>query len=389
MKAKVGFILSFDEKWMGGINYFKNLFYALNKYEIDKLKIVLFTGKKTPSKYLNDFSSYAIIVRSSLFDRYSPLWLTRKLSIFLLRNDFVLSFYLKRKKVNIISHSPLSIAKGIKTLYWIPDFQHIHLEEMFSKKEVLSRNQYFKNLIEYGTKIILSSDDAFNDFKNFASKNNYNKVGILKFVSQPNQNYFKLNQKDCNYVKKTYNLEDDFIYLPNQFWKHKNHFLVFKAIKLLVDKNIKVQLVCSGSKKDSRNIGYYDELSQYIIDNELEDNIKILGLIPYEDLFKLIKFSKFVLNPSLFEGWSSTVEECKSVGKKMLLSDLPVHKEQLADSVFFNRYSEVSLANTIEKIFDGQIKQSDNNNNKNVLEDLEKRTKKFANDYVEIIEDLI
>ncbi len=38
--------------------------------------------------------------------------------------------------------------------------------------------------------------------------------------------------------------------------------------------------------------------------------------------------STALINPSQFEGWSTTVEEAKSLGVKMLLSDLEVHKEQ-------------------------------------------------------------
>jgi glycosyltransferase involved in cell wall biosynthesis len=35
-----------------------------------------------------------------------------------------------------------------------------------------------------------------------------------------------------------------------------------------------------------------------------------------------------VINPSLFEGWSTTVEEAKSMGKALILSDIPTHREQ-------------------------------------------------------------
>jgi len=34
------------------------------------------------------------------------------------------------------------------------------------------------------------------------------------------------------------------------------------------------------------------------------------------------------MNPSLYEGWSTPVEEAKSIGAPLLLSDLPVHREQ-------------------------------------------------------------
>ena len=35
-----------------------------------------------------------------------------------------------------------------------------------------------------------------------------------------------------------------------------------------------------------------------------------------------------LLNPSHFEGWSTTVEEARALGVPMLLSDLDVHLEQ-------------------------------------------------------------
>ena len=80
----------------------------------------------------------------------------------------------------------------------------------------------------------------------------------------------------------------------------------------------------------------------------MDANIKLLGLVDYEDVFALIKFSKAVINPSLFEGWSSTVEECKSVGKNMILSDLGVHKEQYPEATFFIRNDIESFQNILK-----------------------------------------
>jgi glycosyltransferase involved in cell wall biosynthesis len=41
-----------------------------------------------------------------------------------------------------------------------------------------------------------------------------------------------------------------------------------------------------------------------------------------------MRASTALINPSLFEGWSTTVEEAKSTGTPMILSDLGVHREQ-------------------------------------------------------------
>ena len=42
-----------------------------------------------------------------------------------------------------------------------------------------------------------------------------------------------------------------------------------------------------------------------------------------------------LINPSLSEGWSTTVEEGKSLGVPMLLSDLRVHREQAGDRAYY------------------------------------------------------
>ena len=58
-------------------------------------------------------------------------------------------------------------------------------------------------------------------------------------------------------------------------------------------------------------------------------------MIPYKDLMDLMYFSIAVINPSKSEGWSSTVEQAKSMGKMVLLSNLKVHKEQLPCRNFY------------------------------------------------------
>jgi hypothetical protein len=51
-----------------------------------------------------------------------------------------------------------------------------------------------------------------------------------------------------------------------------------------------------------------------------------------------------VINPSLFEGWSTSVEESKSRGKAVIHSDIPVHCEQApARGYFFNPHDPEQL----------------------------------------------
>jgi hypothetical protein len=59
-----------------------------------------------------------------------------------------------------------------------------------------------------------------------------------------------------------------------------------------------------------------------------------------------------VLNPSLFEGWSTTVEEAKAQGKQMILSSLPVHMEQAQEhrARFFYPEDSGALAKLLDDV---------------------------------------
>ena len=65
----------------------------------------------------------------------------------------------------------------------------------------------------------------------------------------------------------------------------------------------------------------------------------------------LIFYSTAVINPSLFEGWSSTVEQAKMYNKKIVLSNINVHREQNPKyAFFFNSHDSNKLSNIFQSI---------------------------------------
>ncbi|WP_103590533.1 glycosyltransferase [Campylobacter concisus] len=376
---KVGFIGSVSKEWMGGLNYFKNLLFAINSIEEKELEMFVFVGKKIDIKTKRMFQEYATVIEDSMFDRKSIKWLISKTEQKIFKTNILLENILKKHSIQILSHAAITNLKTIKTINWIPDFQHIHLPQMFSEKEIQNRNNNFLKLIRDSDLIVLSSFDALKDMKKFAPNYEY-KARVLQFVSQPNSRYFELDEHDKSLLLQKYEIKDDFFYIPNQFWKHKNHMMIFEAISELKKDGVEINIVCTGYLGDYRNKTYIDDIRKVLKLNNLEDNIKLLGLVDYEDVFALIKFSKAVINPSLFEGWSSTVEECKSIGKNMILSDLDVHKEQYPNASFFKRDSIESLK---------EVLKSYKIENENNVEPLEVRTKKFANIYVSVCKEVL
>ncbi|QEO57202.1 glycosyltransferase [Francisella marina] len=378
---RVGFVIDFPNEWTGGLNYFKNLLYAINKYQKRNIEVYVFLSKNFDDHEKRTFQQYATVIEDTIFNRRSFRWYVNKIFNKFFKSNYYLEQLFKKYDIDILSHSQLVNFKSIKTINWIPDFQHIHLENMFSSDEINLRNKNFRNLIENSEKIVLSSYDAFYDYKKIAP-DYIKKAEVLQFVSQPKATYFNMGEEDFRLIERKYNINRPYFYLPNQLWKHKNHLLVFETVKLLVKDGFNILIICSGSLEDYRDKNYYHEIKNYIRKNNLGNYIKLLGLIDYKDVFLLMKFSIAVINPSLFEGWSSTVEECKSIGKNMILSDISVHKEQYPEAIFFDSYSAIEL----KQVLANYDYKNETKFNQNILDE---RTKKFANTYYEIIQKII
>ena len=98
-----------------------------------------------------------------------------------------------------------------------------------------------------------------------------------------------------------------------------------------------ISIYSTGSKSDYRNPDHFFNLMREIKENNLKNNFKYLGLVPYLDTMSLIYYSSAVINPSFFEGWSSTVEQANAYNKILILSNIDVHKEQRPNkAIFFN-----------------------------------------------------
>ena len=90
-------------------------------------------------------------------------------------------------------------------------------------------------------------------------------------------------------------------------------------------------------------------VSGFTPNGEYDSQLRLLGMIPYADLTALMQASVALLNPSLFEGWSTPVEEARALGVPLVLSDLAVHREQAGnDAMYFERHSAAALADALQ-----------------------------------------
>lgn len=188
---------------------------------------------------------------------------------------------------------------------------------------------------------MLSSESAFRDFK-ACYPHARNRVSVVRFATQPPAAFLNTDPSD---VIAMYDLPANYFYLPNQFYSHKNHQLVVDALTILKRRGVDIVVCASGSTEDRREPGYYDLVNSEIQKRGLETHFRHLGVIPLPHVYALLRASIALLNPSRFEGWSSTVEEAKSFGVPTILSDIDVHREQTAGSArYFGVDDPIALA---------------------------------------------
>jgi hypothetical protein len=348
-KLRVGIFCKLDSnEWLGGISYFRNLLNAVFSNPDRTIEPVIVTGSNYRSDLLEDFPKVALIA-TPLLNRKSIFCIMRRLLRRLLKHDYLLESFLVRNHITIVTHNEwIGEHSRIKVLGWISDFQHRYLPEFYSSKLLKSRFRRDREICKYSNAVIVSSNTAAQDLRRFHPKYS-SKCNVLRFVG-PSLDTSKFACVDA--LEKTYCFHDKFFYLPNQFWAHKNHIVVLKALLEIKKQGKATLVVASGKPYDERAPEHYNNLQYFIKTNGIQNQINLLGVIPYQDVLSLMAHCIAVINPSLFEGWSTTVEEAKSLGKQLILSKIDVHQEQAAgNALYFNPHNPLELANILLSVW--------------------------------------
>jgi glycosyltransferase involved in cell wall biosynthesis len=344
---RIAFEIAGGDTWQAGISYIKTFVYALkHTYGDDVALYFLSPGASIPE----DIGEAAgKVLKITPYREWTTLWVGEQGIKYLFGYDLRKTRVLKRHEIDVVFAFLLLQRYGsIPTLSWIPDFQHIHLPEMFSALERRQRDWTFLHTTKISSRIILMSQSVKKDFETFAPQY-AGKARVLQAVSHIPESIYEADLKS---VLNLYHLPEKFVYIPNQFWRHKNHEMAFRALKILKESGVKVDVVCSGYPGDYRHPSYFADLLQKISSWGIRDQVALLGMIPRIHIFMLMRQAICVLNPSLFEGFGLTGDEARSLGKRVLLSDIAAHQEQdPPKATYFNPHDFKDLAEKLSMIW--------------------------------------
>ena len=204
---------------------------------------------------------------------------------------------------------PIKGRQKAKQICWSADLQHKYYPEFFSKRKLVERNLRFWFILKNASDLVVSSQAVKDDFLKFFKIPSTLNIHIYRFVSIIDE----LPDISIAELRKKYGLPAAYFMVSNQFHKHKNHQVVFKALATLKKEGKKVHIAFSGKFPNQPDSPYIQELHDLINKHELSSQITFLGLIPRGEQLVIMKNAKAIIQPSLFEGWSTVIEDARSL----------------------------------------------------------------------------
>jgi glycosyltransferase involved in cell wall biosynthesis len=321
----------------GGYQYEYMFLDILKKYHKDKGIDFKFYGLKP--EVINDYIDLDLnikIVRENIFQKLHRICL----SYFYLYNLFSkinmgfcsIERQLSTDDIRLVYFlSPSSIAQGLSNIPYIftlwdlahldiLEFPEVSHDRQFEARELI----YTKSLKKAYRVIVDSNYGKHNAVKKYNL--DIKRVEILKFLP----NIKKMNGKYIN-IKDKYNIKNDYIFYPAQFWAHKNHIYILKAIeKLRSESSIDIDVIFSGSNK-----GNLEYILNKAKEFEISDLIHYIGFAPNEEMSCLYKQSLSLVMPTYLGPTNIPPLEAFSHATPVCYSDTPSFREQVEGAVFF------------------------------------------------------
>ena len=392
------FILAvfFDHKIEVGGNFqqsLNNIFLAtrLISNEID-VKII--TTKKENLKVLKKYGLKCILYAPNIFSRIwmhfretSSVLNYKIINLFYKKNHF--EKFLESNKIDLIyfvsQSTYASYVNSINYIYTLFDLCHRDnpvFPEVKNNRNFEFREAIFKKNLPRAIAVLVESNlgkkNAIHRYRLDDDRVHVFPIGPAPLIqSEKNKINKKIENKNID-IKKKYDLKYDYIFYPAQFWAHKNHIYILKALNILQhESSITLGAIFSGS--DQGNLSYIKDMTKKF---NLESQVRFIGFVPNEEIPHLYSQSIALVMPTYFGPTNIPPLEAFKLNIPVLYSDLPGLRDQVKEAALLLDLDDPkSLVSSLKKLLSstevrdnlinkGKLRYDEivsNNNNHNIL----------------------
>ena len=225
---------------------------------------------------------------------------------------------------------------------WIADLRQRRIEDRRTAQEREGRERAGRDIAENADLLVLSSHQLRHDWQ-VAHPRARPLVRVLPWPALPQPSWYGL---DPAAVASKYGIRELFLICCNRLGERKGFGGLLYAVAALARRGARPLVVCTGVGED--------KLMPDLRALGIADRVRPLGWIPRDEQMALMRASQAVVQPSLYEGWSTVVEEARALGKVIVLSDVEAHQEQAPPrGRYFYAGNAVELAWVLGRVLPG------------------------------------
>lgn len=236
----------------------------------------------------------------------------------------------------------------LPTIGVIHDLMHRYersFPEVGTENEFAKREYHYSHMCK-ASKAILVDSELGKRMVEESYMNARPNCQVLPYISP----YTQQDIVPAEFYEK-YKLPSKYLFYPAQFWQHKNHSRLLKAIAEVKKKIPNVQLVLVGSPKN----GYQDMLN-LIESLDLSENVKIFGLVDDCYMPGFYKHARALIMPTFFGPSNIPPLEAFSLGCPVAVSKIYAMPDLYQDAaLYFDPNSVEELVSVIQRLWEEDI----------------------------------
>ncbi len=403
MEKPINIALIFDQEVSSGGGYQQGLNAAMVALKVspELAKISIFhTKKNIKNKLIANGIDSQLINISMIKKLYLYIKTTAKFRFIYIFLKLIFDFnffesFLEKEDIDLVYFiSPSRFALDLEKINFIFTIWDLCHRDHFEFPEVKLKGEYENRelRINYATQRAVSIivDSEFGKL-NLSNKYRIAKerICVIPFeaMNSIKSNFPKIN--NISNVTKKFKINNKYVFYPAQFWPHKNHIYILKAVKILEEKhNIKINILFSGGDKGNKEkvILFAKKLGIY-------QRVIFTGFVSNEDLIALYKNSIALVMPTFFGPTNLPPLEAFNLGVPVIYSDLVGLREQVGDAALMINLNEPNtLSNCILKLLRSNnlkndliakgYKKAEKNRNHNRIGALEEIIIRFKSKYI-------
>lgn len=156
----------------------------------------------------------------------------------------------------------------------------------------------------------------------------------------------------CEPRKPSFAAPDKFLFYPAQFWMHKNHAGLARAVAMLTSELPDLRLVLAGNTAQNG----YEAFARVVGEQHLENMLLTPGYLPVEELAWLYRHARAFIMPTYFGPTNIPPLEAMTLGCPAAVSDVYGMREECGEAALYFKPDDISgMADAIRRLWTDDV----------------------------------